>query len=140
MEALDYRINAPLSTDQFITLLNTSTLGDRRPVEDVECMEGMLANSNLIITAWADDVLVGVARSVTDFHYACYLSDIAVDAGCQEQGIGKRMLALTQAQLGPQCKLILIAAPKANHYYEALGFTANERCWVLEPDQLIVGA
>lgn len=134
---IKYQINAPISTEQFIDLLQRSSLGERRPVDDITCMDGMVKNSNLMITAWDGDTLVGVARSVTDFHYACYLSDLAVDAHYQKQGIGKELQSLTQKQLGPQCKLILIAAPNANSYYEHIGFTHNPRCWILEPDQHI---
>ena len=95
-------------------------------------MAGMVANANLTITAWDGEQLVGIARSMTDFHYACYLSDLAVHAGYQRRGIGKQLQALTQAQLGPHCKLILIAAPAAHDYYARLGYAHNERCWVLE--------
>jgi len=34
-------VNAPISADQFIDVLNRSTLGQRRPVDDRECIEGM---------------------------------------------------------------------------------------------------
>ena len=132
--AIDYRVNAPVSADQFIDLLQRSTLAERRPVDDRACIEGMLTNASLTISAWDGDVLVGIARSVTDFHYACYLSDLAVDASVQKSGIGKRLQAVTQQQLGPQCKLILLAAPSANAYYEPLGYQNNERCWVLDRD------
>jgi len=135
--SIEYRINAPISVYQFIDLLIRSTLGKRRPIHDRECMEGMIANSNLIISAWESGKLVGIARSITDFHYACYLSDLAVCQSYQKGGIGKRLQIITQNQLGPQCKLILIAAPNANSYYEHLGFTNNPRCWVLERDTSI---
>lgn len=134
---IEYKINEPVSTDQFIDLLKTSTLGERRPVEDRQCLEGMLLNSNLIVSAWHNDQLVGIARSITDFHYACYLSDLAVSLEQQKSGIGKQLQILTQAQLGPRCKLILIAAPAANEYYEHIGFNNSPRCWVLERDSNI---
>ncbi len=137
MDTIEYRINFPITTEQFTAVLHASTLAERRPVDDHDCIAGMLANSNLIVTAWDGERLVGVARSVTDFHYACYLSDLAVDSSYQKRGIGKQLLVLSQTQLGPQCKLILIAAPKAQEYYGAIGFTANERCWVLEPEDEI---
>lgn len=131
--AIEYKINALITAEQFIGLLKDSTLGERRPVDDRECMEGMINNSNLTISAWLDSELIGIARSVTDFHYACYLSDLAVSVEHQQSGIGKELLALTQKQLGPRCKLVLISAPAANSYYEHIGFTHNSRCWVLEP-------
>lgn len=136
---IEYKLNAPLGTDQFIALLRASTLGERRPVDDRECMEGMVRNANLTVTAWDGDRLVGVARSMTDFHYACYLSDLAVDREYQRRGIGRKLQSLTQAELGPQCKLILIAAPAANAYYGHIGFTNNPRCWILERDSRIRG-
>jgi GNAT superfamily N-acetyltransferase len=134
-----YQINAPLSTDQFIGLLRASTLAARRPVDDRPCMEGMLRHSNLVVTAWHAGMPIGIARSLTDFHYACYLSDLAVHADYQGQGVGKRLQVLTQAELGPKCKLILVSAPDANAYYAHIGYTGMPRCWVLERDQAIRG-
>lgn len=130
-----YVINSPITTDQFIDLLKASTLAERRPVDDRACMEGMVNNSNLMVTAWDDDKLVGIARSMTDFHYACYLSDLAVHRDYQKQGIGKQLQHFTQQQLGEQCKLILVAAPGAHDYYGHIGYSNNPRCWVLERKQ-----
>ena len=129
-----YKINAGLTVGQFKQLLNESKLGERRPVNDLECLEGMLKNSNLVVTAWDGDKLVGIARSMTDFHYACYLSDLAVGEDYKRKGIGKKLLHITREQLGSKCKLILVAAPDANTYYDHIGFTNNPRCWILGGD------
>lgn len=137
---IEYKVNEPVTVDQFIDLLMRSTLGERRPIDDRECMAGMVANANLTVTAWDAGRLVGVARSMTDFHYACYLSDLAVCRAHQRQGIGRQLLAVTQGRLGPRCKLILIAAPAANAYYEHLGFVNNSRCWILARDSRIHGS
>lgn len=137
--SIEYKINKPITIEQFVTLMKASTLCERRPIDDLDCIEGMISNSNLTVSAWSGDQLVGIARSVTDFHYACYLSDLAVSREHQRSGIGKRLQILTQEQLGPKCKLILIAAPAANRYYEHIGFTNNPRCWVLERDSNIGG-
>jgi ribosomal protein S18 acetylase RimI-like enzyme len=101
--SIEYRVNAPVDAETFIALLRASTLAERRPVDDRECIEGMLRHSNLTVTAWDGQRLVGIARSVTDFHYACYLSDLAVDVAYQKRGIGTRLQALTQEHLGPRC-------------------------------------
>ncbi|WP_100643712.1 GNAT family N-acetyltransferase [Alteromonas facilis] len=130
---IEYRVNAPITTEQFLCVLHSSGLAERRPVDDVACIEGMINNSNLTLSAWDGEKLVGIARNVTDFHYACYLSDLAVDREYQSLGIGKQLQVLTKKALGPKCKLILIAAPAANTYYKHIGFNHNERCWVLEP-------
>ena len=135
--SIEYKINTPISVEQFIDLLSDSTLGERRPIVDRECMEGMVKNSNLVVTAWDEGKLVGIARSMTDFHYACYLSDLAVSKKYQKSGISRKLQVITQEHLGPRCKLILIAAPAANSYYEHIGFTNNQRCWILEREQSI---
>ena len=134
---ITYKVNQSISTDEFIDLLTASTLAERRPVDDRECMEGMIKNSNLVVSAWDGEKLIGIARSMTDFHYACYLSDLAVDKNHQSNSIGKQLQIITQEQLGSKCKLILIAAPASNSYYEHIGFTNNQRCWVLSRDASI---
>ncbi|HSY42471.1 MAG TPA: GNAT family N-acetyltransferase, partial [Candidatus Acidoferrum sp.] len=67
----------------------------------------------------------------TDFSYCCYLSDLAVDASYQKTGIGRQLVRLTQTRLHPQCKLILLAAPKAEAYYPKIGFRHFHSAWIL---------
>ena len=127
-----YRDNAPISVGEAIGLYRRSTLGERRPVDRPEIFEGMLANASLTVTAWHGDRLVGIARSLTDFSYVAYLADLAVDAEYQRRGIGKRLIGETRQRLGPECMIVLFAAPKANDYYARLGFEHNARGWVLK--------
>ncbi len=132
---IHYSTTTPLSPTTFIDLLRRSTLAARRPVDDAEIIAGMLANADLTASAWDGELLVGVARSVTDFTYCCYLSDLAVDVAYQRQGIGIELIAHTQAQLGPRCNLILLAAPAAADYYGHIGFVHHPRCWILPRDK-----
>ena len=67
---LRFTTNEAVSADSLRDILLRSTLGERRPVDDIRCLQGMIEQSNLIVTAWEDQLLVGIARSVTDFHYA----------------------------------------------------------------------
>ena len=127
-----YETDAPISADQFIDLLDRSGLAARRPVDDRTCIEGMVENADITVTAWHDEVLVGIARSVTDYSYCCYVSDLAVDRALQRSGIGKQLLDLTRAQVGPRCKLLLFSAPSAQSYYPHVGFENNPNGWVRE--------
>lgn len=128
-----YHINEELAVDETIDLYNRSTLGERRPVHRPDIFEGMLRNADVIVTARRDGRLLGIARTLTDFSYVAYLADLAVDAECQRQGIGKRLIEETRAQLFPECRIVLLAAPKANEYYAKLGFEHNPRAWMLNP-------
>ena len=138
MSPLRYTLDAPIDTDRFRDLLVRSTLGERRPVDDRDCLRGMLDNTDILATAWEGEVLVGVSRSLTDWHYSCYLADLAVDVAYQRHGIGRRLIDLTQQQLGPRCKIILLAAPAANDYYARIGFEHNPRAWLLERSQSVL--
>lgn len=128
---IQYSAERRIDADAFIDVLRRSTLAERRPVDDRACIDGMLRHADLLCTAWDGDKLIGIARSVTDFSYCCYLSDLAVDAAYQQQGIGKELIRRTQERLGPQCKIILLAAPKAVDYYPRIGFTAHSSAWLL---------
>lgn len=130
--SIQYHADRPLTADEFIDVLKRSTLGERRPVDDRACIQAMLDHANLLCTAWDGAKLVGVARSVTDFAYCCYLSDLAIDETYQRQGIGRGLIAQIQSRLGPKAKLVLLAAPKAVDYYPKLGFQAHPSAWVIE--------
>ena len=126
-----------LQPEDFIDVLRRSGLAERRPVANPEIIQGMLEHADLLVTAWADELLVGVARSVTDFHYCCYLSDLAVDRAYQRSGIGRELIRRTREQLGPGCILILLSAPAAVGYYPRLGFSAHNSAWVLRPGETL---
>jgi ribosomal protein S18 acetylase RimI-like enzyme len=126
-----YREDAKLTVEQAIDLYKRSTLGERRPINRPDIFQGMLDNANLTITAWVDDSLVGISRSLTDFTYVAYLADLAVDEAYQKMGIGKRLIDETRLRLKPECMIVLIAAPNANEYYPKIGFEHNPRAWVL---------
>jgi len=127
-----FRDDANITAEQAIDLYMRSTLGERRPIHNKETFEAMLKNANLTITAWDEDALVGIARTLTDFAYVAYLADLAVDQQYQHSGIGKQLIANTQSRLGPECMIVLLAAPKANEYYEHIGFEHNPRAWMLK--------
>jgi ribosomal protein S18 acetylase RimI-like enzyme len=111
-QRIAYRLGNDLDLDAVIDVYRRSTLGERRPVDDRDRMRQMLERANLVVTAWDGDRLVGIARSLSDFCYASYLSDLAVDVEYQRQGIGRELIARTQ-QAGGQATILLFAAPKA---------------------------
>ena len=128
---LDFQRDAELSVDDFTDLLRRSGLDARRPVDDPDTVAAMVGHANLTITAWRDGTLVGVARSLTDFRYCCYLADLAVDRDCQRSGVGRGLVDATRDALGPRCMLLLLSAPAAVDYYPHIGFEHHSQAWVL---------
>lgn len=130
--SIEYRSDATLDVQQVINLYNSTTLGARRPVDKPDVFREMIDKSTIVITAWDDEKLVGLARALSDLVYVTYLADLVVHENYQQQGIGKKLIDLTQAQAAPECMLVLLAAPLANDYYPKLGFTHNPRAWMLK--------
>jgi ribosomal protein S18 acetylase RimI-like enzyme len=126
-----YATDRVVAVHEFSDLLRRSTLAERRPVDDAACLAAMLRHANLVCTAWDGDLLVGMARALTDFAYCCYLADLAVDVACQRRGIGRELIRQVQAKLGDRAKIILLAAPKAEAYYPRLGFERHGSAWTL---------
>jgi ribosomal protein S18 acetylase RimI-like enzyme len=134
---IDYRLGNDLDLDEVIDVYRRSTLGERRPVDDRARMKQMLERANLVISAWdgARARMVGIARSISDFAFCTYLSDIAVDVAYQRRGIGRELMRRTQAE-GGQATVFLFAAPKAVDYYPHVGFTAGSG-WMLRAGERI---
>ena len=128
---IEYKIENDLNVEEFRMILVSSTLGHRRPVNDHERLARMLEHGNLIITARENGRLIGVSRSLTDFTFCTYLSDLAVDESYQKQGIGKELIRQTKLAV-PEAKLILLSAPAAVSYYPRIGMKLFEHCYVLD--------
>lgn len=131
MNDIIYTIEKSLDVSEFIEVLKNNTLAERRPVEDEQRIASMCINANLIVTARINGKLIGVARSITDFVYCTYLSDLAVDIKYQKKGIGKKLIEETKKQT-PQAKLILLSAPDAVDYYPKIGMTKHNHCYFID--------
>lgn len=125
-----YKIGLTPGTESIIEIYESS--GINRPTADPERIAKMYENANLIITAWDKDRLVGIARSLTDFCYCCYLSDLAVRKEYQKRGIGKKLIEMTKEQIGPQTMLLLLSAPAAMEYYPGIGFEKVENGFIIK--------
>jgi len=133
LNQITYQADRRISVEQFIDLLQRSTLAERRPVNDKVKVEKMLTHGNILVTAWHNDLLIGVSRALSDFSFCCYLSDLAVDQAYQHKGIGKELIRLTHQEAGESSTtLILIAAPKAAEYYPKIGMDRFTDCFIIK--------
>jgi ribosomal protein S18 acetylase RimI-like enzyme len=113
-----------LDVDEFCRVLLDSGLGATRPTGDRPRMQQMLDEADLVVTARLDHPdrsLVGVARSITDFSWCCYLSELAVSSAAQGLGVGKGLIDETRRLLGPRVSLVLASMPESVGFYERIG-------------------
>lgn len=117
---IDYKFNEPVTADAVIQVFRSS--GITRPIDQKARIQKMLDHADIILTAWDNGKLVGIARALTDFSYCCYLSDLAVDRGYQKHGIGKGLIDKLREIIGEEVTLILLSAATAMSYYPKVGF------------------
>jgi GNAT superfamily N-acetyltransferase len=131
-DEVSYQLEPDLSADEFIAVLETSGLAERRPVAERARIEAMLRHADITLTARDGGRIVGVSRALADFGFCCYLSDLAVDRAYQGRGIGRRLIERTWDAAGRHTTLILLAAPKAVTYYPHIGMRQHDACYVLD--------
>ena len=127
---IKFRSEVVPATESIIELYTSS--GINRPTLDYERISRMYANSNLVVTAWDKDKLIGISRSLTDFCYCCYLSDLAVREEYKHKGIGKKMIEITKRIVGEQSMLLLLAAPSAMEYYPKVGLEKVDNGFIIK--------
>ncbi|NYS35855.1 hypothetical protein HZZ02_19450, partial [Streptococcus danieliae] len=74
---VEYRHNFPLDPLNVVRVFDHS--GIKRPTGELPRIARMFAAPCLLLSAWVDGKLLGLARSLSDHAYCCYLSDLAVN-------------------------------------------------------------
>lgn len=130
---ITYTTTKTPTADQVIELYDNAGLP--RPTNDKERIKKMFDNSNLIITAWDGDVLIGVSRCITDWVWSCYLADLAVRNEYKKEGIGKKLIHLTKDKVGEQSMVLLLSVPSAMEYYPKVGFEKQESSFIINREE-----
>ena len=128
-DTIEYRHNYPLDPVDVARVFDAS--GITRPTSDLPRIARMFAAPSLVISAWQGGRLVGVSRSLTDYSYCCYLSDLAVDKALQGRGVGKELIRRTQSIIGDEVSLILLSSAGAMSYYPTVGFQQVDNAFVI---------
>ena len=110
MASIVYRFGNDLNLDQIVELYHASNLAERRPVDDRQIMSDMIRHANLVVTAWEEELLIGIARTAHCFRCVAILADLAVAASHQRQASHRMIPARVR---WTALDLVLLAAPNA---------------------------
>lgn len=128
MMEIVYSHNRIPAAEQVIELFDKAKMP--RPTGDRERIQKMIDNADLIGTAWAAEKLVGIVRIITDWCWCAYLSDLAVDPGYKQAGIGRNLFQLAKDKLGDETMILLLSVPSAMEYYPKIGFQKEDRAFM----------
>jgi ribosomal protein S18 acetylase RimI-like enzyme len=124
-----YKSDVVPTAQQIIELYSDAALP--RPTHDPQRIKAMFENSDLIVTAWDGDKLVGLSRTITDWVWCSYLADLAVSPDYKRSGIGKKLIDLAREKIGEQSMLLLLSVPTAMDYYPKVGFVKENRAFII---------
>lgn len=130
---IEYSFTQRPTVDEIIELYVNAGLP--RPIYDRDRIQKMNDNSNLIVTPWDGEKLVGFSRSITDWVWAFYLSDLAVRHNYKKVGIGKQFINLTKEKVGNQSMVLLLSVPTAMEYYPKVGFKKQESSFIIDREE-----
>lgn len=134
--AVRYAQESRLAPEEYVAVLERTTMRDRRPLANLERIGRMLAGANVIVTAREEDgTLVGLARCISDGAWICYCAELAVRDTHQGRGIGRALLETTADLLGPGVALTLNAEPEAVDFYRHMGMQGMPAFFIPRTDR-----
>lgn len=116
-----------LTPARIVTLYRRAPL--HRPVTNLKAVWAMFEQASLVLTAWQNEHLIGIARVLTDGVLYSYLCDLAVEPDVQRLGVGRSLLD----EVFKRCKgteLVLRDSDISASYYAHLGFKKVDNAWV----------
>ena len=107
---------------QFLFNQNALWAKDR----NIDQIKEMLAHSNVIITLWNKNNLIGFGRATTDQVYRAVLWDIVISKDVQRVGLGKVIVEelLKDKKINSAEKVYLMTTD-SKEFYKQLGFKIN---------------
>ncbi|NNF56997.1 MAG: GNAT family N-acetyltransferase [Rhodothermaceae bacterium] len=116
-----------------LTPARIATLYRRAPLlrqtDNADQLQQAFEATQLVLSAWQADRLIGLARVLTDGVQVAYLCDLAVEPDVQGLGIGKQLINEVMARC-EGAELVLRDSNLSTGFYEHLGFQPIENGWV----------
>ena len=111
---------------QLEDLLNSYTFwAKNRNKNDIKVM---LANSDLVVTLWLKDKLIGFGRATSDYVYRGVLWDIVIKECYQGEGYGKIIVeALLKSKVLRKVEKIYLMTTNKFNFYSQLNFEKNNK-------------
>ncbi len=88
----------------------------------------MVAQTDLLLTAWDDHRLIGCGRALTDYVYRASIWDVIVSAPYQGRDVGSEIVRrILYHPALRRVELFWLCTRDKQAFYESLGFSAKEQ-------------
>ncbi|AOT71327.1 GNAT family N-acetyltransferase [Geosporobacter ferrireducens] len=116
---IQYNTDKKVDYDRLITLFNQAGWNDK--TNDMNRLKTMVENSQIIVTAWDEEVMVGFARCTTDYVFNGQINNVVVDTQYRRKGIGKGLINKI-LDSSNQVTYMLRGSTRNEGFYRSLGF------------------
>ena len=122
---ISYSDSSDFDPQQLLALFEQTDWARGRSLNDTK---RMLAETDLLISAWDGSQLVGFGRVLTDYVYRASIWDVIINVNYQDRDIGKGLVQriLTHATLA-QVELFWLCTRRHQGFYASLGFSDKEQ-------------
>jgi len=114
-----YNTDKKVDYDKLRTLFNEVVWTDK--TDDINRLKAMVENSQIVVTAWDEEAMVGFARCTTDYVFNGQINNVVVDSKYRRKGIGK-VLINTILDSSKQVTYMLRGSIRNEKFYRSLGF------------------
>jgi GNAT superfamily N-acetyltransferase len=124
MSGIVYAREKQLAVDDYIAVIGSTYMREKRPVANRTRIEAMLRGSNVIVTARErTGAILGLAQGISDDAWVCYLADVAVREDQHGKGLGRGLMEACRRALGPTIAVVLVSFPQAEAFYRRIGMS-----------------
>ena len=116
---IKYLTDKTVDYNRLIALFNQVGWNDK--TEDMSRLEAMVENSQIVVTAWDEKIMVGFARCTTDYVFNGQVNNVVVDVNYRGKGIGKALVN-SILESNKQVTFILRGDIENEGFYKELGF------------------
>ena len=122
-----YLTNKKVDFKKLTELFNQVGWNDK--TDSINRLEKMINNSQIVVTAFDDDEMIGFARCMTDFVFNGQINNVVVDEKYRRKGIGSELIRRILESSG-KVTYILRGDPENTVFYKLLGFEEAQLTFV----------
>lgn len=115
---IKYYTDKKVNYERLISLFNEAGWNDK--TEDMDRLRAMVDNSQIVVTAWDDDEMIGFGRCTTDFVFNGQINNVVVDSKYRGKGIGKELI--TRILDNSKMVTYMLRGQESEGFYKKLGF------------------
>lgn len=120
---IEFSIEKKVNYECLVKLFNQAAWSDKS--SDPDRLKLMVENSQIVVTAWDEDNMIGFARCVTDYVFNGQINNVIIDQGYRGRGIGKELISII-INTSKKVTYILRGDPDNIGFYKQIGFKDSD--------------